>query len=88
MLIRKVMARSDRSRVAMIRPPIIMLGARSAIRITMATKFCIWVTSLVTRVTSEPVENRSILPKEKLWILRYRSLRISPAKAMLAFELK
>ena len=72
----------------MIRPPIIIPGARRAIRMSMATKFCIWVTSLVTRVTSEPVENRSIFPKEKLWIFRYRSLRISPAKAILAFELK
>ena len=69
----------------MIRPPIIMPGARRAIRITIATKFCSWVTSLVTRVTREPVENRSILPNAKLWILVYRSVRISPAKAMLAF---
>ena len=88
MLTRKTTARSDRSRIAMIRPPIIMPGARSAIRMSIATKFCIWVTSLVTLVTSDPVENRSMLPKENPWIFRYRSLRISPAKAMLAFELK
>ena len=46
-------------------------------RINWATKFCIWVMSLVTRVTSEPVPNRSIWGKEKHMIRRKQSFRIS-----------
>ena len=39
-------------------------GARSAILSIILTKFCSCVTSLVSRVTSEPVENLSILANE------------------------
>ena len=38
------------------------------------------VTSVVSLVTMEAVENRSILEKEKLWIFRYISIRRLEAK--------
>ena len=49
---------------AMIRAAIIMPGARSAILRSMFTKFCTCITSFVSLVTSEPVENLSILANE------------------------
>ncbi len=49
---------------AMIRPPISMPGARSIIRSAIMITFCIFVMSLVSLVTREPVENFSILAKE------------------------
>ena len=43
------------SDMAMISAPISMPGARSVMRRSILTKFCSCVTSLVMRVTSEPV---------------------------------
>ena len=51
------------------------------------TMFCTWVTSLVRRVTSEPVEKRSVCWKERFMMRLNRSLRRSlpkPCAAMLA----
>ena len=45
-------------------------AGRRAIRSRVLTKFCIWVTSLVRRVTREPVLNLSILEKENFCTLR------------------
>ena len=56
--------------MTMISAPISIPGARRAIRRSVLTKFCSWVTSLVSRVTSEPVLKRSMLRKEKLCTLR------------------
>ena len=64
MLTRNTMDREGRMAIAMIRAAIIIPGARSASRSSILTKFCNWVTSLVSRVTSEPVENLSMLAKE------------------------
>ena len=51
---------------AIISAPIIIPGALSAILSSILTKFCSCVTSLVSLVTSEPDENLSIFPNEKL----------------------
>ena len=56
--------------MTIISAPISIPGARRAIRRSVLTKFCSWVTSLVSRVTSEPVLKRSMLRKEKLCTLR------------------
>ena len=66
--------------MAIISAPIIIPGARILIRSIILTKFCTWVTSLVKRVTSEPVENLSIFANEYCCTLRYTSTRISAAK--------
>ena len=61
-------------------PPMHKSGERTSMPSTWVNAFCTWVTSLVVRVTSEPVENLSMLAKEKDWILRYTALRRSRAK--------
>ena len=55
----------------------IIVGARNAGRIPFETEFWIVVTSLVRRVTSDGVLNRSMFPKEKPCIRRYSALRSS-----------
>ena len=53
----------------------IMTPLRMSRRSAIATMFCTLVTSLVRRVTREAVENRSMLPKEKVLILSNCALR-------------
>ena len=50
--------------MVMISAPISMPGARRHMRISMLIMFMIWVTSLVRRVTSEPVEKWSMFANE------------------------
>ena len=54
---------------AMISAPIIIPGALSSILIIMLIIVCICVTSFVSLVTSEPVENLSMFVNENAWIL-------------------
>ncbi len=69
-------------------PPISIPGARRHIRSSILIKFCICVTSLVSRVTSDPVLNRSMLENENCCTLRYTSARKSAAKFTDAFAPK
>ncbi len=55
--------------MAMIRPPTSIPGARRHMRNKILMKFWICVTSLVRRVTREPVENLSIFSKENFCTL-------------------
>ncbi len=50
--------------MAAISAPMSMPGARRHMRMSMLIMFMTWVTSLVRRVMSEPVEKRSMLAKE------------------------
>ena len=52
-------------RIAIISAPIIIIGARNTMRIIMLKAFCTLFTSVVRRVTSDAVENLSMLEKEK-----------------------
>ena len=63
-------------------------GARKAILKSIFIKFCIWVTSFVSLVTSEPVENLSILANEKVCTFSKTSCRRSAAKLTDAFAPK
>ena len=81
-------ARLGLSEIAMISAPMSMPGARRNMRSSMLTKFCICVTSLVRRVTSEPVWNLSMLAKENFCTLRKTSMRRSLAKLTDAFAPK
>ena len=57
--------------------PNISIEVRIMPRTNWETKFCIWVMSLVTRVTNQPVPNWSSWGKENCIIRRKQSLRIS-----------
>ena len=59
--------------------PTSMTGLRKKPRISVWRKVCTWVISLVTRVIREPVENRSMSEKEKVWIRAKASLRTPAA---------
>lgn len=63
--------------MAKIKAPINKKGIRNNDCKEIITKFWIWVMSLVSRTTRFPAENFSILPNEKVWILRKASSRIS-----------
>ena len=73
-------ASSGSRTMTMISAPMSMPGARRHMRSSMLTKFISWVTSLVRRVTSEPVEKRSMLAKENLCTFANTSRRRSAAK--------
>ena len=81
-------ASDGRKAIAINKAPISMPGARKNIRRSIFTKFCICVTSFVSLVTSEPVENLSILANEKLCIFENTSRRTSVAKLTEAFAPK
>ena len=68
--------------------PINIPGARSIMRSPIIIRFCIWVMSLVSLVTSDPVLKRSRLAKENFCTFRNRSFRRSAPKFMAAFEAK
>lgn len=57
--------------------PKVSIEVRIIPRTKLDTKFCTWVMSLVTRVTREPVPNRSTWGNEKVMMLRKASFRIS-----------
>ena len=61
-------------------PPIKRKGDRISMRMQVVKAFWIWVTSLVMRVTREPVLKVSMLAKVKYCTLWNRSLRMSLAK--------
>jgi len=73
-------ARLRFSESAAISAPMSMPGERRNMRSSMFTKFMIWVTSLVMRVTSDPAEKRSMLAKENFCTLANTSRRTSAAK--------
>ena len=58
-------AREGRRDIAIISAPISMPGALKAMRRVIFTMFCICVTSFVSLVTSDPVENLSMFANEK-----------------------
>ena len=49
-MINKIGAKSGQTNVDITMPPSSNIGARTMPRVTIITKFCIWVTSLVMRV--------------------------------------
>ena len=49
-MINKIGARSGQTKVDITMPPSSNIGARTMPRVTIITRFCIWVTSLVMRV--------------------------------------
>ena len=61
-------------------------GARTRIRMPMVILICMALTSLVRRVISEAVLNRSMLLKEYSWILLYWASRSSAPKLCPAME--
>ena len=63
-IIRRIVASRAFIEHAIIIPPISIPGDRIAIIRSIRTIFCIWVMSLVRRVTSEPVEKLSMFLKE------------------------
>ena len=58
------------SRTAMTIPPIASRGALTKILMRPLAKFCTWVTSFVSLVTSEAFSNRSRSRKAKAWMRR------------------
>ena len=73
---------------AMISAPTSMPGARRAIRRHIITTCCSCCTSLVSRVTREPVLKLSIFLKENAWTLANRSCRRSLVKLIDALDEK
>ena len=64
-----------------------MMGQRTATRMIIMNAICTLVTSVVRRVMIPPVENLSMLEKEKFWTLRYisrRRFREKPVEARAA----
>ena len=86
MMTRNILARPAFMEKAIIIAPISIPGALSIIRRAIIIRFCTWVISLVSRVTSEPVEKVSILVKENFCTFLKQSLRRSAPKLMDALE--
>ena len=59
-------------------------GARIAVRISIMNAIWMFWMSVVRRVTSDALENLSMLPKEKLWMFLNTSARRFRAKPVLA----
>ena len=70
---------------AMTAAPMSMMGARMAMRTIIMKAFCTLVTSVVSRVTKEAVENRSTFLKEKSCTLSNSALRMFLANPVLAW---
>lgn len=76
----KINASCALSRIDMVRAVTIITGPRTSGRMPLHTAFCRTATSLVSRVTSDEVLNRSMLEKEKLCTFWYSARRSSAPK--------
>ena len=83
---RKIQAMPGSMIKAMMEAKMNMTGARTSIRMLIWKDICTLVISVVRRVMSEDVENRSMLANEKVWILSYASCLRLAANPALASE--
>ena len=76
----RIRARRELRRIAMNSANGSIRGARIMMRMPIVQMFCIWVTSLVRRVTSEALENWSMFSNENDWTFENSPSRRFAAK--------